>query len=101
MTCGSGWVISPFGVSSAPRVVRCLRSSPLRLTLSPDTTSGGPRRLAGNAWGAQFGAVCRDLPYLTHGPLPSDLCPGSAEYGDCADPVWATPTGLFPGRREA
>ena len=41
----------------------------LRLALSPDAPGGGTRCLTGDAWGAQFGAVRRDLPYLSHGAL--------------------------------
>src|SRR5215831_8272413 len=71
---------------------------PLRLALSLNAPGGGARRPLSDAWGAEFGAVCRDWAYLAHGTLPSDLCAGSAEFGERADPVWVTTARLFPGR---
>src|SRR5919198_904592 len=62
---------------------------PLRLTLSPDATGGGPR------W-PQFGALCGDLPYLAHGALSPRLCTRPTQFGQGADSVWPVPAHIFP-----
>ena len=73
------------------------RPAPLHHTLSPDASRGGPQRLIGDAWGAEFGAVCGDWAYRADGPLPPRLCVWPPESGHRADPVWAAPARLFPG----
>src|SRR5712692_731016 len=51
--------------------------------------------------GLSLGTVRGALSPLPHGALPLALCPGAAECGDGADPVWSRAASLFSGRREA
>src|SRR5262249_11968145 len=67
-----------------------------RPPLSLDATRGGPRCPLGDAWRAEFGAVCGDWAYLAHGALPPRLCVWPPELGGRADPLWlavASPSG--------
>src|SRR5712664_2929283 len=54
-------------------------------------------RDAGDAWGAEFGAVRGPLSRLAHGALPLDLRSGAAESGASAHAMWATAACLCPG----
>src|SRR2546429_953861 len=73
------------------------RASALRLALSPDAPGGGPGCAVGDAWGAEFGAVCGPLPYLPHGALPPRLCVRPPQSGDGLNAVWTRSARLFPG----
>jgi len=43
------------------------RPAPLHLAVPPDASRGGSQCLTGDAWGAEFGAVCGHWAYLAHG----------------------------------
>src|SRR6266568_1379354 len=58
----------------------------LRLALSPDAPGGGPRCRTGDAWGAQFGAVRRALPSLSH----------ARQHGSLDAVLSGVPTGSGP-----
>ena len=69
----------------------------LRLTLSLDAPRRRPQRPVGDAWGAEFGAVCGDWSYLAYGALPPRLCVWTLESGSRADPVRSAAASIFPG----
>ena len=56
---------------------------------------GSPHRLTGDAWGAEFGAVCGDWAYLADGALSPDLCLRPPQSGDDADAVWTPLASYF------
>src|SRR5262245_52145518 len=66
-------------------------------TLPPDAPGGRPRCLTSDAWRAEFGAVRRALPSLTHGAVSPRLRPWPPESRHGAHPMWTAAAGVFPG----
>src|SRR5215831_1248766 len=76
------------GIYSAP---------PLRLALSLCAPGGGPQCAVSDAWRTEFGALCRDLSYLTDGALSPGLRPRLPEFGSGVDTMWSAAAQVFPG----